>query len=297
MEVFFKVGTFGIVGEIAEFEGIFLDVEEFKLGAVLVAARLGEGVGITGGGKGEPALKLRSGGAGVLEFDFGSEVPDEFVFLGANRADAVVFGAVVDTFGGHDTVDVFLVALLSGEDGEEALPSEIGGWGPACSFDESREEIEILDHGRIDRAGFDCARPAGDEAGLEAIVVAGPFGEGEGAPLLGGHDEEGVIGEAVFLDEVHRLANLGVEVSDLSEVAAHAIASFRGVDEVGREFNFLDGIARTISEVPRGVGFVGAEKEAEGLLFGGLFFDERADLWEVRVLAARDFLPTEDLGG
>lgn len=297
MEVFFDSSEIEISGEILEFEGVFDDVVEFEFGAVLVAVGFGEGVLVAGGCEFEPALEFGCSGAGVLEFHFGGEVPDELVFLGADGADAVVVRAVVDPFGGHDAVDVFLVALFSGEDGKEAFAREGRGWGASGCFDEGGEEVEVLDHGGVGGAGFYFSGPAGDEGGLEAVVVAGPFGEGEAAALLGGDDEEGVISEVVFFDEVHRLADLGIEVGDLGEVAAHTLASYRGVDEVRGKLYFVGGVAGAVAFVPGGVWFVGAEEETEGLFRGGLFRDEGAHFLEFGVLSAGDFFPVEDFSG
>ncbi len=297
VKVFLDVGEVGGFGQVLEFERIFDDVVEFEFGAVLVALGFGEGVLVTGRGEFEPASELWGGGAGVFKFHFRGEVPDEFVFPGPDGADAVVRGAIVDALGGHDSVDVGFVILFSRENGEEAFSAEGFGSGASGGFDEGWKDVEVLDHGGIGGAGFDLSGPAGDESGLEAVVVAGPFGEGEGAALFGGDDEEGVVGESIFFDEVHRLADLGIKVGDFGEIAAHPVACFRGVDEVGWKLHFVGRIAGGIALVPRGVGFIGAEEEAEWFLFGGLFFDEGADLIEFGILAAGDLLPIEDLSG
>ncbi|MFT6182034.1 MAG: hypothetical protein ACJA1W_004405, partial [Akkermansiaceae bacterium] len=54
----------------------------------------------------------------------------------------------------------------------------------------------------------------------------------------------------VFFDEVHRLADLGIEVGDLGEVAAHTLASYRGVDEVRGKLYFVGGVAGAVAFVP-----------------------------------------------
>ncbi len=120
----------------------------------------------------------------------------------------------------------------------------------AGRFDPGGKEVDVFDHGGVGGAGFDLARPAGDEAGLEAAVVTGPLSEGHGAALFAGDDEERVVGEFVFFEKLHRLANLTVVVGDLGKVAGHGVADGGGVDEVGRELNVGWRVAGGVAFVP-----------------------------------------------
>ena len=149
VEGFLDFGQFGLFGEISHLEGIFYDIVEFELGAQLVARSFSEGIWVAVGGESKPALEFGSSGAGVHELDFGGEVPDQFVGFGANRANPVVRGAIVDSACGHDSVDKFVVGLFSGENREEAFTSKVGGRGAAGGFDEGGEEVEIFDHGGV----------------------------------------------------------------------------------------------------------------------------------------------------
>ena len=189
------------------------------------------------------------------------------------------------------------MGFLSSKDGEEAFAVERIGRSAASCFDEGGEQVEVFDHGWVDGARFDLTGPTGDEACLKAVVIAGPLGKGEGAALFGGDNEESVVGEAILFDKVHGLADLGIEIGNLGEVAAHAVPGFGGIDEVGRELDFIAGVTRGIALVPRGVWFVGAKKEAEGLLFGGLLFNEGAHFVELGIFSAGDFFPAKDIPG
>ena len=190
-----------------------------------------------------PTLKLGALNAGVHELGLGGEIPDEFEILRANGTDAVVGGAIVNATGGHDSVDVVFVRFFAGEDGEEALSLQGGIGRSAGCFDPGGKKIDVFHHRRIDRAGFDLAGPAGDEGGLQAAVVASPLGEGECASLFAGDNDEGVVRELVFFEKLYRLTDLAVVIGDLCKIAGHAIAGFRSVDEVRREFYFGGGIA------------------------------------------------------
>ena len=110
----------------------------------MVAGGLCDGISVSVRGKGKPAPKFGSSGAAVHEFHFGGEIPDQFVVLGTNRAAAVMRGSVVDSAGGHDAVDKFLVRLLSCEYWKKAFASEIGWRDSASDFDEGGKEIEMV---------------------------------------------------------------------------------------------------------------------------------------------------------
>ena len=60
--------------------------------------------------------------------------------------------------------------------------------------------------------------PADDHAGAETDVVAGPLGEGKGVALFGEHDDEGVVGEAVFFENGEGFTDLRIEVGDFGKV-------------------------------------------------------------------------------
>jgi hypothetical protein len=144
-----------------------------------------------------------------------------------------VFRSGVDAAAGLDGVDLLFETLgLSPDDGQETASVESFGSLSAGDVRQRRGHVDVFAHGVGRRAGFHHARPAYDEARLQAFVVTGPLAERERITLFAGEDEDGVFVKPVFAEQgVHR-AHLAVQHVDLREVVAELAARFGRVDEV-----------------------------------------------------------------
>ncbi len=204
-------------------------------------------------------------------------------------------GRVDDASGGHFGKDVaFALFSVSGEERHEALAVEDRGGLAAGRFDEGGDDIGVFDERVVDRAGCDFAGPADDEAGMKPGVVEGPFGEGEAGALLGGGDEERVVGDFVFVDEVESLANLTVEVGDLCQIAGHGVARFGRIHKSERQLDLIERILAGVAFVPGSVWLVGSEEKTEGRVGFATAGDERFDGFEVWIGAIAQVFEGED---
>ena len=114
-----------------------------------------------------------------------------------------------------------------------------------------RGHVDVFAHGVGRRAGFHHARPAYDEARLQAFVVTGPLAERERITLFAGEDEDGVFVKPVFAEQgVHR-AHLAVQHVDLREVVAELAARFGRVDEVAGQREVVGIPEAAVAERPR----------------------------------------------
>ena len=100
---------------------------------------------------------------------------------------------------------------------------------------------------------------------MKAAVPVGPFIAGELRALFAGEENEGIFGIFCVVEELHELANLGIHVGDLGEVGGEAFTSFRSVGKIGRKFDFLGRIGRSIAHDPGDVWFGESNDEAERL--------------------------------
>ena len=218
----------------------------------------------------------------ALERRFGREVEDVGETVAAHRADAVVFRSGVDAAAGLDGVDLLLETPgLSPDDGQETASVESFGNLSAGDVHQCRGHVDVFAHGVGRRAGFDHARPAHDEARLQAFVIAGPLAERERITLLAGEDEDGVFVESVFAEQgVHR-AHLIVQYVDLREIIAELPARFGRVDEVAGQREVVGVPEAAVAERPRVVRLGRADVEEERFARLCHVGQERFDLFGV----------------
>lgn len=290
----FGFGEGGVVGEVDHVVGVVFDVVEFFWGAGedFLKELSGGGVGFGLMAKGaEPVLFIFDDGVAVAEFVFRGEVEDVAVGAIGDGADAEVVASFDDAAGGLNAEGVFLSGLGGVfKDGEEAGAIEVVGNLSAGGFDEGGDDVVVFGEGGGFAAGFNDTGPVGDEGGFDAVFVAGPFGEGEGVALFAEEEEEGVFVEGVVFELLSDGGDLGVEELNFGEVVGEFFAEDVGLDVVFAEGEFVGGEEGTVTKSIRTVGLVGANDEAEGLVFFGAFPEEFVAEGEVDVLCSFGFV-------
>ena len=260
-------GVVGVVGQVVQGVGIFLQVEEFVLGD-----GDGEAVELVGGefvvfveflhGAIGGAVDGISGRGGVEVGECVVDVGESF------GADAAFVGLVVVPV-------VFGEGVLAGccrgilEDGGEALALESVQRFEAGQFEEGGGDVDGADYAVGDGAGFDAFGPADDEGGADAVVADRGLAAREGAAVVGHEEDDGVIGHALGFQQSHDATYVEIESSDLVVVHGQIAADVGHVWEVGRYEGVVTGVWLVDGVLLVGaVGIGGGEPEEEGFLFG-----------------------------
>lgn len=169
---------------------------------------------------------LGFGGVGMVVVEFGGdELVGIFVspfhvsvLVGADGAAHGPVAAGVLGEGGVLAVPVFLRRIL--HEGDEGIAFELGGEGELGELGEGGVEVDEFG----EAVGFrgDDVWSGNDEGDAGAPFEVGHFGPGsvfaEVPAVVGGEDDDGVVGEAFFFEGVEEAAHLGVDVRDAGKV-------------------------------------------------------------------------------
>ena len=105
-----------------------------------------------------------------------------------------------------------VVGGVAFEDGDQASALHIIGDRNAGGVEERFGEVEVGDDILVDRAGLGDAGPADEERGLEGLLVHPAFIEpamlAQVPALVGGIDNNGVVGEARFIKVIEHTADV-----------------------------------------------------------------------------------------
>ena len=199
------------------------------------------------------------GAEGVVLHEFVVATDEGFVAFATVGGAAFAAGEVEVARGGEG---------LAFEDRDEADGVEIRGGLGTGEFEESGEEIEVQALIVGAGAGLDLGGPADHEGDAEAAVVvvlltAAPRGVGlavgEGAAVVGGEDDDGVVLLTGVFEGCEEASDAIVEVFDEGDIGGAFVIEVRGASfDFGEPFGGgFDGE----------VGGVVGEVEEEGLVF------------------------------
>ena len=118
----------------------------------------------------------------------------------------------------------------AGPEGADAFAEDAGGWSDAGEFAEGGENIEEVGEG-LDGFAFGNAGAADDEGCAHRVFEYALFAEeavaAEGEAVVGGVDDDRVVGEAAGFERGEEAADLGVEVLDHRVVFGELVADHR----------------------------------------------------------------------
>ena len=129
---------------------------------------------------------------------------------------------------------------LAAQQRQEAAALHVGGRLLAGGVQQHRREVHVEDHLVVHRARLDAAGPADDErhpqrfliheALVEPVVVA------EVEALVGGVDDDGVVGESLAVEEVEQPADVVVHRGDAAQVVLDVALIFPFLQRVAGQF-------------------------------------------------------------
>ena len=228
----------GVAGEILDFPGVALGIEEFFRGAV--------GIEVEG-------LERRQLALGLDAPEFVHRLTDFLVghlaglidagCLVAHVAEAVVaHGAHLVEALIHEVAEGVGVFRRVGRGRQEAMSVIFGRDGDAGERQRRRGEVDPAGEVLADRARGDLTGPADDERDAGARVLHRTLVARHAAAVVAGQDDDGVLFEVVGLQPVEDAAEGIVHRRDEFMVMRDLAADDRGVGIEGREFD-LGGIA------------------------------------------------------
>ena len=185
------------------------------------------------------------------------------------------FDGVNDTLGIGDEKSFWPCDIGRGVDEilqREAVEFDFGFVGDSASFEEGRDNIDGVAEGGDFAMGIEsCGGPVNEHGDTVATVIGGAFvaphaciedsGAGGGA-VVGGEDEDGVVGDTKVGDELAGGTDVVIDVGDHAK---------EGRDSWILVFVEIEILLRAVK---RAVRRIGRDVGKEGLLFGGGFLNE-----------------------